>query len=75
MGENNKKNNTSQPVNDKLIDFTVIKLRNMLNDYHKKGMHDVAIQVEVALTAYEDGIAEIKWRDGMPYLKYLAQKS
>ena len=75
MGESNKKNNTSQSVNDKLIDFTVIKLRHMLNEYHDRGIKDVASQIEVALVAYESGIADIKWHNGLPYVKYLAQKS
>ena len=78
MGESNNKNNTnvtSQVDNSNLIDFTVIKLKNMLNDYHKRGMQDVATQVEVALSAYESGIADIKWHNGLPYVKYLAQKS
>jgi len=78
MGESNNKNNTnvtSQVDKSNVIDFTVVKLKNMLNEYHERGMQDVATQVEVALVAYESGKANIKWHNGLPYVKYLAQKS
>tara|TARA_R110002110_G_scaffold315885_1_gene528897 strand:- start:1 stop:237 length:237 start_codon:yes stop_codon:yes gene_type:complete len=78
MGESDNKNNTnvtSQVENSNVIDFTVAKLKYMLNEYHERGLQDVATQVEVALVAYESGKADIKWHNGLPYVKYIAQKS
>jgi len=68
MAESNNKNNT-QGESDKLIDFTVIKLKQLAKEYRAEGDYTTAKQVEDCLEAHNDGDIDIVWRDGLPFVK------
>ena len=65
MGEDNNKNNS-----EKLIDFTVIKLKDMHKYYMDINLPDIAGDIMQVLVEYQNGNAKVKWRDGLPYVKY-----
>ena len=65
MGEDNNKNNS-----EKLIDFTVIKLKDMHKYYMDFNLPDIASDIMQVLVEYQNGNAKVKWRDGLPYVKY-----
>ena len=65
MGEDNKKKNVN-----KLIDFTVIKLKDMHRQYMDNNMPDIAHDIEQVLIEYQKGKADIIWREGLPYVKF-----
>ena len=65
MGEDNNKNNS-----EKLIDFTVIKLKDMHKYYMDINLPDIASDIMQVLVEYQNGNVKVKWRDGLPYVKY-----
>ena len=69
MGEDNNKNNS-----EKLIDFTVIKLKDMHKYYMDINLPEVANDIMQVLVEYQNGNAKVKWRDGLPYVKYEQDK-
>ncbi len=68
MAESNNKNNTPGE-SDKLIDFTVIKLKQLAKEFKEIGDYQSAKQVEDCLESHIDGDIDIIWRDGLPYVK------
>ena len=52
-----------------LLDFTVIKLKSLAEDYKKKHYYEMAQQVEDCLEAYLDGDVTVLWKKGLPYVK------
>jgi predicted DNA-binding protein (UPF0278 family) len=74
MGVVDDNNLSEDSENKNVIDFTIVKLRKLLSEYHDKGLLSAASQVEVALAAYESGLASVKWQKGLPYIKYSTKK-
>ena len=68
MAESNN-NNNNPGESDKLIDFTVIKLKQLAKEFKEIGDYQSVIQVEDCLAAHIDGDIDIVWRDGLPYVK------
>ena len=64
MGEGNKKKDENN-----LIDFTVIKLKEMYKQYMDSNMPDVASDIMQVLLEYQKGKVVIIWREGLPYVK------
>jgi len=72
MAESNNKNNTNSAsisASNKLIDFTVIKLKQLAKEFNELGDYHSAKQVEDCLEAHIDGEIDIVWRDGLPFVK------
>ena len=67
MAESNNKKDI--PESDKVIDFTVIKLKQLITYYKDKQLFDVVLNVEHALDNYLQGKCHVKWHDGLPYCK------
>tara|TARA_R110002096_G_scaffold392220_3_gene587151 strand:- start:535 stop:777 length:243 start_codon:yes stop_codon:yes gene_type:complete len=51
-----------------VIDFTVVKLQRMIDNYEDLGMHEQADDVDGALEQYLAGELLIRWQDGMPFV-------
>jgi hypothetical protein len=58
-----------------LLDFTVIKLKSLAEDYNKKHYYEMAQQVEDCLEAYLDGDVTVLWKNGLPYVKLKKEES
>jgi len=58
-----------------LLDFTVIKLKSLAEDYKKKHYYEMAQQVEDCLQAYLDGDVTVLWKAGLPYVKVKQEES
>jgi len=58
-----------------LLDFTVIKLKSLAEDYKKKHYYEMAQQVEDCLEAYLDGDVTVLWKAGLPYVKVKQEES
>ena len=65
MGEDN---------NNNLVDFTVVKLKKLYEDYKKKQYFDTAKQIEDCLEAYLSGDVTVIWKDGLPFVKLKDKK-
>lgn len=61
--------------NNNLLDFTVIKLKKLAEDYKEKHYYDMAQQVEDCLEAYQDGDVTVIWKDGLPFVKLKQENS
>ena len=61
--DDNKKEESAE-----LIDFTVIKLKQIVNDFEDLGMYEQADEVLGALAKYQRGDILIKWQKGMPFI-------
>ena len=61
--DDNKKEESAE-----LIDFTVIKLKQIVNDFEDLGMYEQADEVLGALAKYQRGEILIKWQKGMPFI-------
>jgi len=66
MGESNNNKNNSE----KLIDFTVIKLKDMHKYYMDNNLPEVASDIMQVLLEYQNGNANVIWREGLPYVKF-----
>ena len=66
VGESNNKKNS-----EKLIDFTVIKLKDMHKYYMHNNLPEVASDIMQVLVEYRNGKVNVIWREGLPYVKYL----
>ena len=64
MSEDDNKKEASA----ELIDFTVIKLKQIVNDFEDLGMYEQADEVLGALAKYQRGDILIKWQKGMPFV-------
>ena len=64
MSEDDNKKEASA----ELIDFTVIKLKQIVNDFEDLGMYEQADEVLGALAKYQRGEILIKWQKGMPFI-------
>ena len=51
-----------------VIDFTVVKLQQMIDNYEDLGLHEQADDVDGALEQYLAGELLIRWQDGMPFV-------
>ena len=54
---------------DNLVDFTVIKLTRIAEDYREQHYYDMAQQVEECLASYLLGTVTVIWKEGLPYVK------
>ena len=54
-----------------VIDFTVIKLKQLHKEYEAKGDHAVADAILHVIDEHAEGKAEVVWKEGLPYVKYL----
>jgi hypothetical protein len=66
MSEGNKEKDSAN-----VIDFTSAKLKQLVKHYSDIGQHDVAIQIEDCLMAYEAGDVTVVWKAGLPYIKFI----
>ena len=66
MSEDNKNN---------IIDFTVIRLKKLSEDYKRKQYLDAAKQIDDCLEAYLSGDVTVIWKDGLPYVKLKDKKA
>jgi len=69
MAESNKEKE-SDPASSNVIDFTVIKLKQLVKHYKDLGQRDVALQIDECLVAYLAGDVTIIWQEGLPYVKF-----
>jgi len=54
-----------------VIDFTEIKLKQLHAEYKSSGNHTVANSILKVIVEYRSGNALVKWKNGLPYVKYL----
>lgn len=66
MSEGNKEKE-SGPASNNVIDFTIVKLERMANDFNAQGQHTLEQEVYIALDAYMSGSIGIVWQKGMPH--------
>ena len=59
---------------DNVIDFTLLRLKKLKQEYLELRMYDVVKSVEHAIDMYSQGKAKIKWKDGLPFVKILKEK-
>jgi len=57
-------------MEDKLIDFTEVKLKQMYEDY-KTHNPAVANDIMHVLLEYKKGNAKVVWKNGLPFVKYI----
>ena len=57
-------------MEDKLIDFTEVKLKQMYKEYK---MHNPAVASDImhVLLEYKKGNAKVVWKNGLPFVKYI----
>ena len=67
--------NMGEDDNNNLLDFTVLKLKSLAEDYKKKHYYEMAQQVEDCLQAYLDGDVTVMWKNGLPYVKVKQEES
>ena len=56
-------------MENKIIDFTVVKLEKLYQDYKQKDP-GVASDIRKIINEYKKGNAEVIWKEGLPYVKY-----
>ena len=54
-----------------IINFTIAKLKQLHKQYEAKGDYPVADALKHVIDEYQSGNAEVVWKDGLPYVKYL----
>jgi|TARA_R110002074_G_scaffold348465_1_gene518923 hypothetical protein len=54
-----------------IIDFTVAKLKQLHKQYKTKGDYPIADAILHVIEEYGTGNAEVVWKNGLPYVKYL----
>ena len=54
-----------------VIDFTEAKLKQLHAEYKSSGNYAVADTILKVIAEYESGRALVKWKGGLPYVKYL----
>ena len=54
-----------------IIDFTTIKLNQLHKEYKAKGDYPVADAIMHVIDEYQSGNAEVVWKEGLPFVKYL----
>jgi hypothetical protein len=54
-----------------VIDFTIAKLKQLYKEYKAKGDYPVADALLHVIDEYQSGNAEVVWKEGLPYVKYL----
>ena len=54
-----------------IIDFTIVKLNQLHKEYKAKGDYPVADAIMHVIDEYQSGNAEVVWKEGLPYVKYL----
>jgi len=56
-------------MEDKLIDFTEAKLKQMFEAYN---LHNPAVASDImhVLIEYKKGNAKVVWKNGLPFVKY-----
>ena len=54
-----------------IVDFTIAKLKQLHKQYEAKGDYPVAHALKHVIDEYQSGNAEVIWKDGLPYVKYL----
>jgi hypothetical protein len=66
MSEGNKEKD-SDSASDNLIDFTVVKLKRMANEFNELGQYHLEDEVYTALESYMSGNIGIVWQKGLPH--------
>jgi hypothetical protein len=66
MYEGNKEKD-SDSASDNLIDFTVVKLKRMANEFNELGQYHLEDEVYTALESYMSGNIGIVWQKGLPH--------
>ena len=56
-------------MEEKLIDFTEAKLKQMYEDYK---LHNPAVASDIkhVILEYKKGNAKVVWKNGLPFVKY-----
>ena len=54
---------------DNIVDFTIVKLKKLKQEYLAKGMYETAAIIDYALDLYTEDKATIQWIRGNPHLK------
>mgnify|MGYP003110858083 CR=1 FL=1 len=57
-------------MNEKIVDFTVIKLKKMHKEFLQEGNLSIAEDIKNLLEEYQKGNAKVVWKKGMPYVKF-----
>ncbi len=56
---------------NKIIDFTVIRLEKLIKEFSELQLYETVEDIKKVLEEYNKGNANIRWRNGLPYVKYL----
>jgi hypothetical protein len=54
---------------DNIVDFTIVKLKKLKQEYLEQGMYETAAIIDYALDLYKKDKASIQWIGGNPHLK------
>ncbi len=54
-----------------VIDFTEIKLKQLHAEYKSSGNRTAANSILKVIVEYKSGNALVKWKGGLPYVKYM----